>query len=68
MNYWNSWSDFFAMGGYGLYVWGSLVMTIVLMVGEVVAVHLRRRSQLDMQRRSLRNTRQTTEGSNENQA
>jgi heme exporter protein D len=39
---WESWSDFFAMGGYGLYVWGSLVVTFGCMAGEVVAVRLRR--------------------------
>jgi heme exporter protein D len=63
MSYWNSWSDFLAMGGYGLYVWGSVLMTIVLMVGEVVAVRSRRKSQLEMQRRWGRNTRRE---SNEN--
>ncbi len=31
---WNSWSDFFAMGGYGLYVWGSYAMTAALMLAE----------------------------------
>jgi heme exporter protein D len=31
---WNSASEFFAMGGYGLYVWGSYVVTAVFMVAE----------------------------------
>ena len=31
---WNSFADFVAMGGYGLYVWGSYGVTLVLMVGE----------------------------------
>ena len=31
---WASASDFFAMGGYGLYVWGSYAVTLLLMVAE----------------------------------
>jgi heme exporter protein D len=32
---WESWDAFWAMGGYGLYVWGSYAMTLVCVVGEV---------------------------------
>jgi len=32
--YWNSFSDFIHMGGYGLYVWGSFGMTALVMVVE----------------------------------
>lgn len=35
---WQNWSEFFAMGGYALYVWGSLAVSLVLMVGELVLV------------------------------
>lgn len=38
---WGSWSEFLAMGGYGLYVWISFGVTALSMVGEVLA--LRRR-------------------------
>lgn len=38
---WNSWSDFFAMGGYGLYVWGSLIVTFVFLLGEVLQLRWR---------------------------
>ena len=38
---WNSWSDFFAMGGYGLYVWGSVVVTVGLMFGEMIILAMR---------------------------
>lgn len=31
---WPSWSDFFHMGGYGLYVWGSYAMTAAVMLLE----------------------------------
>jgi heme exporter protein D len=33
---WDSWADFWAMGGYGLYVWGSMGVTLVLMALEVL--------------------------------
>jgi len=40
---WNSASDFFAMGGYGTYVWGSYIVTAACMAIEPVAVALRHR-------------------------
>lgn len=33
--HWASWSDFWAMGGYGFYVWGSLLVTFGLMLAEI---------------------------------
>jgi heme exporter protein D len=32
---WQSWQDFWAMGGYGLYVWGSFGMMLLCVAGEV---------------------------------
>ena len=43
-----SWSEFFTMGGYAFYVWGSFGVAAVLLVGEVVL--LRRRKRALMQR------------------
>ncbi|HET7158760.1 MAG TPA: heme exporter protein CcmD [Burkholderiales bacterium] len=40
---WTSWNDFFAMGGYALYVWGSYAVTFALIAVEVVLVRRRRR-------------------------
>jgi heme exporter protein D len=40
---WASWSDFFAMGGYALYVWGSYAVTAGLIALEVIML-IRRRS------------------------
>ena len=40
---WASWSDFFAMGGYALYVWGSYAVTAGLIVVEL-ALLVRRRA------------------------
>ncbi|MBI3937485.1 MAG: heme exporter protein CcmD [Betaproteobacteria bacterium] len=44
---WGSWGDFFAMGGYALYVWGSYAVTLGLMVAEVVLLVLRKRNILE---------------------
>jgi heme exporter protein D len=41
---WQSWDQFVAMGGYGLYVWGSYVVTLALIASEVVLVAKRRRN------------------------
>ena len=43
---WGSWSEFFAMGGYALYVWGSYAVTAGLIAVEVILLVLRRRNAL----------------------
>ena len=43
---WASLSDFLAMGGYGLYVWGSYVVTAATLVWEVALLVQRRRRAL----------------------
>jgi heme exporter protein D len=43
---WASASDFFHMGGYGLYVWGSYVVTAGLIALELAMLRLRRRAAL----------------------
>jgi len=40
---WTSAAEFFAMGGYGLYVWGAYAVTAACMAIEPVAVVLRHR-------------------------
>lgn len=44
---WASWSDFFAMGGYAFFVWGSYGVTAVLMIAEAVLVVRRHRGVLE---------------------
>ena len=40
---WNSAAEFFAMGGYGLYVWGSYAVALACMAIEpVLALHRHR--------------------------
>jgi len=51
---WSSVSDFFAMGGYGLYVWGSYVVTLICIVAEIWLISNRRRT-LEKQYSLIRN-------------
>jgi heme exporter protein D len=43
---WASVGDFFAMGGYGLYVWGSYAVTALWMTAEPLLASRRRRQAL----------------------
>jgi heme exporter protein D len=45
--YWKSVSDFLAMGGYSLYVWGSYLVTALVLGGELVMLKQRRRRALE---------------------
>ena len=36
--HWNSLADFLAMGGYGLYVWGSFLVTAACLLIEVMVL------------------------------
>jgi heme exporter protein D len=42
--HWTSLSEFFSMGGYGFYVWGSYGITLLLLGGEVLLLLRRKRS------------------------
>jgi heme exporter protein D len=48
-----NWSEFFSMGGYALYVWGSYLTTLIVLGGEVVLLMKRTKSL------RKRNSRQT---------
>ena len=37
-------SEFLAMGGYGFYVWGAYLVTVLVIVAELVALRSRRRA------------------------
>lgn len=43
---WQSVQQFFAMGGYAPYVWGSFGAVAALLAAEVLALRLRRRAAL----------------------
>jgi len=40
---WASWGDFWAMGGYGLYVWGSYAVVALGLLAEVLGARQRQR-------------------------
>jgi heme exporter protein D len=54
MIYWNSFSDFLAMGGYGFYVWGSFGLTALIMAVEPAMALSQRKQRLRLLRRQLR--------------
>jgi heme exporter protein D len=41
---WGSFGNFLGMGGYGLYVWGSYGVTLVLIAAELILLSRRRRN------------------------
>ena len=43
---WASAADFFAMGGYGVYVWGSFGITTACIALEIFLLRARRRAAL----------------------
>ena len=49
--HWGGWYDFWAMGGYSFYVWGSYAVTAVVMALELVLLRRRKRIALDSARR-----------------
>jgi heme exporter protein D len=51
---WNSWQDFWAMGGYGLYVWGSFGVSAGLMAYEMYWVKQARKKALQQVAQELR--------------
>jgi heme exporter protein D len=57
---WNSISEFFAMGGYGLYVWGSFGLTAAVVAGEVLTLRARRKTILQNLRTELLSERSTS--------
>jgi len=61
MIYWNSFSDFLHMGGYGLYVWGSFGVTALLMVVEPIVVARNRKNTISRLKRQLRAESRVTE-------
>lgn len=50
---WNSVSEFFAMGGYAFYVWGSFGLTVLVMVFESLQIRRRRAELIEQLRNEL---------------
>ena len=49
-------SEFFAMGGYGFYVWGAYGISALVVVVEVLALRGRRKAALEEARLSMPET------------
>ncbi len=54
MIHWNSFADFIAMGGYGVYVWGSFGVTALIMIIEPIMVARNRRTTIARLKRQMR--------------
>ena len=52
--YWNSFSEFLAMGQHGLYVWGSVGVMAIVMIVEPLLLIKGRKSLITRLRRQLR--------------
>ena len=61
--HWSSFSDFLAMGGYGLYVWGSFGVTALVMIVEPILAARSRKALVARLKRQARAER-GNQGSN----
>ncbi|PXV84173.1 heme exporter protein D [Nitrosomonas eutropha] len=50
---WTSPAEFFAMGGYGQYVWGSFGVALVVLCAEWLLLRQRRQAALSQVKRQL---------------
>ncbi len=64
---WQSWSDFFLMGGYAFYVWGSLAVFVFVIGFELYAISRREQRALAFISAAPQ-YQQFTEGTHENAA
>lgn len=61
--------EFFNMGGYALYVWGSFGMTALLMIVEPILIKSRRKSSLQRVKRIVRSKSvQSSSGATDNRS
>jgi heme exporter protein D len=58
--HWNSVSEFFAMGGYAFYVWGSFGLTALVAVLEVLLLRKQRHTTLHELRSELLSERSSS--------
>ena len=59
---WNSLAEFFAMGGYALYVWSSFGVCALIMVLEPIANNARRKRIMERLQREIRAEKYDKEG------
>ena len=51
---WSSPAEFFAMGGYALYVWSSFGVCALILILEPLAIHIRRKAIVQRLQREIR--------------
>ena len=51
---WNGWAEFFHMGGYAFYVWGSYAVTAALIAGEILLLRSHRQKALTLVKRTVK--------------
>ena len=51
-------AEFFHMGGYGFYVWGSYGVTALFMIGEIIIVLRNKRTVIQRVKRMIRANKQ----------
>ena len=59
---WNSPAEFFAMGGYALYVWSSFGVCALIMALEPIAINARRKKIVQRLQREIRAEKFDKEG------
>ncbi len=57
-----NWSEFFAMGGYAVYVWTSYALTLLLVVVNVVSPLIQRRRIIARIRRAIKREKMGVSG------
>ena len=58
--YWNSFSEFLAMGNHGVYVWGSVIVMAIAMIVEPVLLVRGQKSLVARLKRQFRADRSTS--------
>lgn len=51
---WNSWTEFFHMGGYALYVWGAYGVTAALIAAEIIVLRQHHRRALQQAQQAVK--------------
>jgi heme exporter protein D len=66
--HWGSLSEFWAMGGYGFYVWGSYLVTAAVLAAEILVLRSRRKDLAQRLRAGATEMDTDTEARDETQA
>lgn len=65
---WNGWAEFFHMGGYALYVWGSYAVTAALVAADILLMRSHRQKALTLAKRTVKYGKAEKDESNDQSA